>query len=93
MARVIALQRGHCGAAVREEGEEFDIADARLLDGSSWFVAADPKVHERIKAEAEKKAAKNKTEPPGAGPKRGSNEVDPIPPGAGPRGKSAEDIA
>ena len=49
MARVIALQAGHCGVAKREENEEFDVADARLLDGSTWFVAADPAVDPRVR--------------------------------------------
>jgi hypothetical protein len=93
MARVIALQAGHCGTAKREENEEFEIADARLLDGSTWFVAADPAVHARLVAEAAKKAKQLKDNPPGAGPKRGSKEQDPVPPGAGPRGKSADDLA
>lgn len=90
MARVIALQRGHDGRVVREEGEEFEIADERLLDGSSWFAAADPAVHKRITDEANKRAAKNKKQPPGAGPKAGSNESDAVPPGAGPKGLASD---
>lgn len=98
--RVVAIARGHDGRAVREVGEEFDVADARLKDGSTWFVpTGSPAVAEAQKAEA----AKEVGIPPGAGPTRGSKDEDPIPPGAGPRPKAekvkakanikAEDIA
>ncbi len=93
MARVIALQRGHDGVAVREEGEEFDVADARLTDGSTWFEAADPEVRKRVVADAAKKVAQLKANPPGAGPKRGSKEDAPVVPGAGPKAKSADELA
>lgn len=64
MARVIATDRGHDGASLREVGEEFDIPDDRLKDGSTWFVPV-------AKAPAPKTEEPN-AQPPGAGPKKGS---------------------
>lgn len=62
--RVVALERGHCGRAVREPGEEFDVDESRLKDKSTWFtpVAQAPKP-KRVDPNAP---------PPGAGPKKGS---------------------
>lgn len=70
--RVIAVQRGHDGAAVREAGEEFtvDVDDPRFK-GSTWFVPTD-------KAPAPKLVDPT-AQPPGAGPKRGSKaKADPL---------------
>jgi len=67
MARVIAIARGHDGKVIREEGEAFDVPDARLKDGSTWFVPED-KAAEAMKPAAARKTAR----PPGAGPLRGS---------------------
>lgn len=67
MARVIATEKGHCGQQIREAGEEFDVPDARLKDGSKWFV-------EVSKAPAPKAAEPN-AQPTGAGPKKGSRAV------------------
>jgi hypothetical protein len=67
MPRVIAIQRGHDGAVVREPGEAFEVSEARLKDGSTWFVPED-KVPEPAPAEANPR-------PPGAGPLRGSQAV------------------
>ena len=39
--RVVALDRGHCGRAVREQGEEFEVDDSRMKDGSTWFTPID----------------------------------------------------
>ena len=65
MARVIALEKGHDGVAVREVGEEFDVdLDATKFKGCTWFV-------EKDKAPTPK-AANAKARPPGAGPERGS---------------------
>lgn len=59
---VVAIERGHDGVSIREEGERFHIARSRLKDGSSWFVEAD-------KAEAPvPAAAPTSKRPPGAGP-------------------------
>lgn len=65
MARVIAVERGHCGLMVREPGEEFevDLEDPRFK-GCTWFTTKDnlpaPKVIDP------------NAQPPGAGPKKGS---------------------
>lgn len=70
MARVIAIETGHCGSAVRSAGEEFDVADDRLdkdgkpADGSTWFVGV-------AKAPRPKVAGPN-ARPPGAGPRPAS---------------------
>lgn len=66
--RVVALERGHCGRAVREQGEEFDVDDSRLKDGTSWFapVGKAPKA----------KPVDPNAPPPGAGPKKGSAPPD-----------------
>lgn len=64
MARVIATERGHDGTSLREVGEEFDIPDARLKDGSTWFVLVDKR--------PAPKAEEPNAQPPGAGPKKGS---------------------
>lgn len=64
MARVIAVERGHDGASLREAGEEFDIPDARLKDGSTWFVP--------VGKGPAPKAEEPNAQPPGAGPKKGS---------------------
>jgi hypothetical protein len=66
--RVVALERGHCGRAVREQGEEFDVDESRLKDGSRWFTPVD-------KAPKPKKAEPN-ARPPGAGPSKGSGPPD-----------------
>ncbi len=61
---VIAIERGHCGARTREEGEVFSVPAERLKDGSTWFV-------ELSKAPVgDVKPAKDhpKARPPGAGP-------------------------
>jgi len=92
MAKVIALQRGHDGRQIREEGEEFDVPESRLTDGSNWFVPANDEAraaHRRAVAAKEKAAKQN---PPGAGPRAGSKEVE-QPLGAGPRAKSHDDLA
>ena len=41
MARVIAVEKGHDGVAVREVGEEFDDLDATKFKGCTWFVEKD----------------------------------------------------
>lgn len=64
MARVVATERGHDGIQVREVGEEFDVPDDRLKDGSTWFVEVE-------KAPLPKVVPKN-ARPPGAGPAPGS---------------------
>lgn len=64
MARVVAIERGHDGRQVREIGEEFDLPDDRIKDGSTWFALAG-------KAPA-RKAVDPAAQPPGAGPKKGS---------------------
>lgn len=68
MARVIAIDRGHDGSDVREVGEEFDVADERLKDGSTWFV-------EVGKAPKPVPAPKH-SRPLGAGPLPGSKAKD-----------------
>jgi hypothetical protein len=68
MARVIAVERGHDGRVMREPGERFDVPDARLKDGSTWFV-------EESKAPAPAVKPKSKI-PPGAGPIKGSAVKD-----------------
>lgn len=62
LVEVVALERGHCGTNVREEGERFFVPRARLQDGSTWF--AEPG---KAKAKSEGKPASGKR-PPGAGP-------------------------
>lgn len=65
MPRVIAIERGHDGRMIREVGEQFDVSDARMKDGSTWFVL--------VKDAPEPGAAKPKpARPPGAGPLPGS---------------------
>lgn len=66
--RVVALERGHDGRAVREQGEEFEVDESRLKDGSSWFtpLAKAPKP----------KPVDPHAAPPGAGPKKGSAPPD-----------------
>lgn len=59
---VIAIERGHDGASIREEGERFHVSKARLKDGSSWFVEA-----AKAAPAAPAKAPTSK-QPPGAGP-------------------------
>lgn len=66
--RVVALERGHCGRMVREAGEEFDVDESRLKDGSRWFA-------EVQKAPKPKRVDPN-APPPGAGPKKGSAPPD-----------------
>lgn len=66
--RVVALERGHCGRAVRELGEEFDVDESRLKDGSRWFAPVE-------KAPKPKPADPN-ARPPGAGPRKGSGQPD-----------------
>lgn len=66
--RVIAVERGHDGHHVREIGEQFDVPDERLKDGSTWFVPVD-------KAPPPKVPVKN-PRPLGAGPMPGSNAKD-----------------
>jgi hypothetical protein len=67
--RVVALERGHCGRAVREQGEEFevDLADPKFKN-STWFTPVD-------KAPKPKKVDPN-ARPPGAGPSKGSAPPD-----------------
>lgn len=69
MARVIAVERGHCGLRVREVGEEFnvDLNDPRFK-GSTWFTPVE-------QAPAPKLVDPN-APPPGAGPKKGSRIKD-----------------
>jgi hypothetical protein len=67
MTRVVALEKGHDGTEVREQGEEFDVdLDDPRFKGSTWFVPLD----KAPKAEAKKKGPDPR--PPGAGPKPGS---------------------
>lgn len=61
---VIAVERGHDGRSVREQGETFFVSEERLKDGSTWFVPTS-------KAPAPKKADPL-ARPPGAGPAKGS---------------------
>lgn len=75
MARVVALENGHDGRAYRRAGEQFDVPDARLKDGSSWFVP--------VGKEPPQKPKQTDTRPPGAGPAPGSAVGD-LPTGAGP---------
>lgn len=65
MTKVIAIERGHDGMAVREVGEVFDVDlnDPRFKS-STWFAPAD--------GAPEPKAESANPTPPGAGPKRGS---------------------
>lgn len=42
MKLVVALEMGHDGTQVRNEGDQFYVDDARLTDGSTWFRAVDP---------------------------------------------------
>lgn len=65
MARVVAIQRGHDGRFVRQEGEEFDVPDERLNEGSTWFVPVDKKPPPKPKPTPSDR-------PPGAGPAKGS---------------------
>lgn len=66
--RVVALDRGHDGRVLREAGEEFEVDDSRLKDGSTWFVPV---------AKAPKpKQVDPLAPPPGAGPKKGSAPPD-----------------
>jgi hypothetical protein len=74
MARVIAVERGHDGRVLREAGEQFDVPDERLKDGSNWFVPVD-------KAPPPKPPTKN-PRPPGAGPLKGSAAQQAEPPPA-----------
>lgn len=65
MTRVVALERGHDGRAVREKDEEFDLdLEDKRFQGCTWFVSVE-------KAPAPKKADA-KARPPGAGPAKGS---------------------
>lgn len=59
---VVAIERGHDGNTVRNEGERFFVPKWRLEDGSSWFVAV--KDAAEVVAEAESKRSRV---PPGAG--------------------------
>lgn len=68
MPRVIAVERGHDGRVLREVGEQFDVTDERLKDGSTWFVL--------LKDAPEPKAPLKNQRPPGAGPSRGSAAKD-----------------
>lgn len=74
---VIAKERGHDGAHLREAGERFqlDIADPRFA-GSTWFVPADDYKPPVVKS-------KN-ARPPGAGPAPGSRAKQEAMPGQNP---------
>jgi hypothetical protein len=66
--RVVALERGHDGRILREAGEQFEVNESRLKDGSTWFVP----VAKAPKAKPENPNAR----PPGAGPAKGSAEPE-----------------
>lgn len=65
--RVVALERGHCGRMVREQGDVFEVDESRLKDGSKWFAPAD---------KAKVKRPDPTARPPGAGPAKGSAPPD-----------------
>lgn len=66
MPRVIAVERGHDGRHIREVGEQFDVPDERMKEGSTWFVP--------LKDAPPPPASKAKgARPPGAGPLPGSS--------------------
>lgn len=64
MARVVAVENGHDGRVYRRAGEQFEVPDSRLKDGSSWFVP--------VGKEPPPKPKPTDTRPPGAGPAPGS---------------------
>lgn len=82
--KVVALQRGHDGVAIREPGEEFELDSKRLKDGSTWFVPADAEAYEALQKAEAAKAKSTRTQPPGAGPAKGTKENVERAPGAGP---------
>jgi len=61
---VVALERGHDGSQIREEGERFYLPAARLKDGSTWFARPE----DIVKAAASTSVPAGKKPPPGAGP-------------------------
>lgn len=83
MARVVAVERGHDGRAVREIGEEFDVdTNEARFKGCTWFVPVNKRPPP---VEVDPRA-----QPPGAGPKKGSAVADEAPPpGAGPLADSS----
>ena len=58
MVQVIAIERGHDGRQVREVGEKFDVDEARLQDGSTWFKPVEPDDSAAPKTPASKSKAK-----------------------------------
>lgn len=71
MTKVVALEKGHDGVDIREQGEEFDVdLDDRRFAGSTWFVP----VEQAPKPEVKKKGPDPR--PPGQGPKPGSKAKD-----------------
>ena len=71
MIEVIAVERGHDGIDIREKGERFLVPEARLKDGSDWFV---PVVEAPVEVPKPKDAR-----PPGAGPVKGSKAKQNVP--------------
>lgn len=61
---VVAVERGHDGSIVREAGERFHVDEARLSDGSTWFV--------RVGDEPAAKVVTKTDRPLGSGPTPGS---------------------
>lgn len=61
---VVALERGHDGTQIREEGERFYVLASRLDDGSTWFKRPEDIAPTSIGANA----GNRKAPPPGAGP-------------------------
>lgn len=71
MIEVIAVERGHDGIDIREKGERFLVPEARLKDGSTWFVSANEAPVEQPKPKDAR--------PPGAGPVKGSKSKQQAP--------------
>ena len=60
LVQVVALQRGHDGDSIRNEGDVFLIAADRLDDGSTWFVKADSEEAKSAKTEPATGAGRGK---------------------------------
>lgn len=79
--KVEAIERGHCGRVVREIGDQFDVPDERLKDGSTWFVP--------VGQAPEPSPKPVESRPLGSGPTPPSTVNAARPPGAGPVAGSA----
>jgi len=52
--KVVAIERGHDGRALREPGDVFEVDDKRLKDTNVWFKRASKEDEETDKKDEEK---------------------------------------